>query len=539
MVTILNSESGNSRATSFFFAAAAGLALTCAFPGVGLDACAWVGLVFLFFALRGVSWKGAFLLGGTAGMVHYLSLLYWIAQTLNLYGPLPFVTSIAALFLLAFYLSLYMGLFSAIIVAWVRSPTLLPVMAPVVWVCLEFFRAHFFSGFPWGLLGYSQFRRLELIQMADIFGVWGISFLLVMANSVFFLLINFVLDRDQQTMPFARRTRLCWIAILGIIIVSVLWYGNRAIERTDRIAESCKRVKVSVVQGNIRQAVKWDRAYEKITTEKYLALSGRASHRHPDLVVWPETAVPFYFFYDTILTNRILETVRKAGCFFLIGAPTYEYEQDNRNSQVNIFNSALLIDPAGRMAGKYDKVHLVPFGEYLPLRKWLPFVGKIVGQLEDFSPGNAEMILRMGNINIATQICYEIIFPHLCASMVRVGSDIIVNITNDAWFGRSSAPMQHFSMAVFRAVENRRVVVRAANTGISGFIGPAGRVMETSGLFTTDVLTRKVPVMKGNASFYTLHGDLLPLGCIILLLLVALGRVRRKNAARKRGLPNA
>lgn len=537
MVNVLNSESGNNGAPSFFYAAVAGLALTCAFPGVGLDACAWCGLVFLFFALRDAGWKRAFLLGCTAGMVHYLTLLYWLVPTLHKYGPIPLAASIAALFLLAFYLSIYMALFSAVIVRWGRSPALLPVMAPVVWVCLEFFRTHFFSGFPWGLLGYSQFKHLALIQMADIFGVWGISFLLVMANSVFFLVISFLSGREWQKTHTGRRAVFCWISILGVVVASTLVYGSREIDRTDRMAGSSKKIRIAIVQGNIKQAIKWDHAYEKITTEKYLALSGRASRSHPDLVVWPETAVPFYFFYDTVLTNDILETVRKAGCFFLIGAPTYKYEPDNRH--VSIFNSALLIDPKGRVAGEYDKVHLVPFGEYVPLRGWLPFVGKIVSQLEDFSPGKAEMILRMGNINIATQICYEIIFPHPCASMVRVGADIIVNITNDAWFGQSWAPMQHFSMAVFRAVENRRVVVRAANTGISGFIGPAGRIIAASGLFETDVLIREVPDMKGHRTFYTMHGDLLPLMCIIFFILSVFCIERRKNAAHKRGLPNA
>ncbi|NOY68501.1 MAG: apolipoprotein N-acyltransferase [Deltaproteobacteria bacterium] len=537
MVNILFYESGNSRIVSFFFASAAGLALTCSFPGVGLDACAWFALMFLFFALRDAGCKRAFLLGVTAGMVHYLTLLYWIVPTLHKYGPLSLAASIAALFLLAFYLSLYMALFSVVIVRWLRTPAFLPVMAPAAWVCLEFFRTHFFSGFPWGLLGYSQFRHLALIQMADIFGVWGISFLLIMANSVFFLVISHLSGRQWQGMRIGRKTLFCWISVLGIVIVSVLVYGSHEIKRTDRIAESSSKIRVAVVQGNIGQAIKWDHAYEKITTEKYITLSDRVSRNRPELVVWPETAVPFYFFYDTILTNRILETVRRAGCFFLVGAPTYTYGRDNR--QVKIFNSALLIDPKGQVSGEYNKVHLVPFGEYVPLRKWLPFVGKIVSQLEDFSPGKAETILRMGNTGIATQICYEIIFPGLCASMVRVGADIIVNITNDAWFGQTSAPMQHFSMAVFRAVENRRAVVRGANTGISGFIGPSGRILETSGLFKTDVLFREVPVMLGHRTFYTMHGDILPLLCMIILLMATLWCARRKHVAEKMGLPKA
>jgi len=530
----LDLESKRIRASSFFWAGTSGLALTSAFPDAGLYAFAWVALALLFYALRGADRKQAFLLGLTAGMAHYLSLLYWIANTLHLYGPLPLSESTAALFLLSFYLSLYMALFSTAMVPWVRSQTLLPFFAPVVWVCLEFLRTHLFSGFPWGLLGYSQYKNIKLIQAADIFGVWGISFILVMANSVFFLAVSCLSEWGKKRADTRKKACIFWLVLFVGVMAAFFSYGSRAVSENDRIAASARRIRVAVVQGNIPQAVKWDRAYERQTTEKYLRLSSSLPGRRPDLIVWPETAVPFYFFYDTLLTNRILETARKVGCFFLVGTPTYEYTRNNK--QLNIYNSALLIDPEGRPAGRYDKVHLVPFGEYVPFRKWLPFVGKIVSQFEDFSSGDFERVLRMKDTLIAPQICYEIIFPGLSAAMVRVGAGIIVNITNDAWFGRTSAPLQHFSMAVFRAVENRRVVVRAANTGISGFIGPSGRILATSGLFKTEVIAREIPVVQGHTSFYTRHGDFLPVICIAISLLIGLNGIRRRYATRKMGL---
>ena len=226
----------------------------------------------------------------------------------------------------------------------------------------------------------------------------------------------------------------------------------------------------------------------------------------------------------------MLDAVARMGTHFLVGSPAYE--SDKGAADLSIFNSAYLIDPAGQVAGRYDKVHLVPFGEYVPLRSWLPFLGKMVPQAMDFSAGQTGQLLAMNGTRLGVQICYEAIFPSLCAAMVRQGGDVIINITNDAWFGKTAAPGQHFAMAVVRTVENRRSLVRAANTGISGYVDPAGRVLETSEIFETASLIRSVPLIQDRITFYSRHGDVLP--WIALAAGLAMILASRANGLKKR-----
>ncbi len=185
--------------------------------------------------------------------------------------------------------------------------------------------------------------------------------------------------------------------------------------------------------------------------------------------------------------------------------------------------------PDGTVSGKYDKTHLVPFGEYVPIKRWLPFIGKMVEGVGDFKPGKIGHTIKWGTYRLGVQICYEIIFPNLARAMVKNNAALIVNITNDAWYGRSSAPYQHFSMAVFRAVENRRSLVRAANTGISGFIDPAGRIKGKTQLFQEDVMARSMPIITLK-SFYTRFGDVFAVMCLIsALCILMLNFAKRKK----------
>lgn len=230
-------------------------------------------------------------------------------------------------------------------------------------------------------------------------------------------------------------------------------------------------------------------------------------------------------------------SVEKTGVYHLIGSPTYEYDREDED--LFLYNSAYLIDPGAEVEGRYDKVHLVPFGEYVPLRRWLPFLGTMVPQEQDFSAGRAGQVVRMQDVRLGVQICYEMIFPELSSAMVRQGGNVIVNITNDAWFGNTAAPAQHFSMGVFRAVENRRPVVRAANTGISGFIGPAGRIEEASQIFETSTLVRQVPVIKDETTFYTRHGDVFFWICMASALLVIAAGLRKKTGLKSVSMKSA
>jgi apolipoprotein N-acyltransferase len=297
-------------------------------------------------------------------------------------------------------------------------------------------------------------------------------------------------------------------------MISAAWfYGAFRIKSIDALARNSAFEKIAVVQGNIEQSLKWDPAFQIETIRKYTRLSRQADNQKPDLIVWPETATPFYFLYDKRLSEMVLRGIREIATHFLIGSPSFS-QKDNRTAY---FNSAYLMDPDGKAIGKYDKAHLVPYGEYVPLKRWFPFLGKMVAEVGDFVAGKKGETLAWNDYKLGVLICYEIIFSDLSRAVTKNGAAVMVNITNDAWYGRTSAPYQHFSMAVLRAVENRRSLIRAANTGISGFIDPVGRVTASTQLFTDAALTRNVPFLK-NVTFYTRYGDLFARLCLAITL---------------------
>lgn len=496
--------------TKIVLASASGLLLTASFPKFGISWLAWFALVPLLISLRDVSSKSGFQLGFLAGSIHYLTLVYWLIHTMQSYGHLPLVLAVTVLLLLSFYLAVFIALFSAVLVRTAPKPIACFFMIPVLWVMFEYVRSFLFSGFPWELLGYSQYNRLTIIQASDILGVYGISFLIALSNAAIFLGFLF-LARKIWLQAAITKQQMIGITAMFTIIVALFWfYGNGRIRAVDDWVIKSPSVRVSIIQGNIDQTKKWNPAFQKITTEKYINLSLSARDQNPDLVVWPETATPFYFLYNTRLTGMVKRGVKLAGTSFLIGSPSFTSE----GNILGYYNSAYLLNPDGRVTGKYDKAHLVPFGEYVPFKKWVPFLGKIVENVGDFKPGRKGDTIRWGKRRLGVQICFEVIFPKLSRAMVQNGANLLVNITNDAWFGRTSAPYQHFSMAVFRAVENKRSLIRSANTGFSGFIDPVGRIISKTPLYTEAVSTQSVPVIN-QTTFYTRFGDLFAMACLL------------------------
>lgn len=500
-------------------AAASGLLLTAAFPKIGLSLLAWVALVPLLVVLRGLQPAEAFRTGVIAGLAHYLTLLYWVVFTMRTYGYLPWWQCVALLVLLATYLALYPGIFAWVLTGCCRKPGHLILIAPVTWVALEYARSFLLTGFPWGLVGYSQFNRLHIIQISDMLGVYGVSYLMVFFNTAVYVVLLGIAGKAWGDQAAGRREG--WLAAVpALLLIGLAWgYGDKRIDAVDAAMADAPSPRVAVVQGNIDQAQKWDPAFQISTTRKYLEMTVSAAARQPQLIVWPETATPFYFTASPKLTRLVTDTVRRTGIPLLVGSPS---AQDAAGSTA-YFNSAYLVGPDGRARGRYDKVHLVPFGEYVPLKRLLSFAGKMVAQVGDFSPGEKGRTLAWGEAQppLGVQICFEIIFPGLSRSLVANGAGVLVNLTNDAWFGTSGAAFQHFSMVVFRAVENRRSVVRCANTGISGFVDPAGRVVAATGLFEDAVLDRPVPVIDHTA-VYTRIGDAFAILCLSGLVLLVL-----------------
>lgn len=515
-----------------FLAIVCGAALTCAFDTIAIGFLAWFALVFLLLAIRNATAGEAFYLGLLAGLVHFGTLLYWLVPTMHLYGQLPVWLSIGALFLLAFYLALYAGLFAAAVAAAAKRPVSLVLLVPVFWVALEYVKTFLFSGFPWGLLGYSQYRYLYLIQSADIFGVYGVSFFVCMVNAAVFVILLHAGGLSWQNRPAGRPAAVFCAGWIVLIFALNAGYAGYRIPAVDEKIAGADRLRVAVVQGNIDQSVKWDEEYVSATVEQYIRLSEKAMDFSPALVVWPETAMPFYFAQEDPHTQKVMEAIRRMETWFLLGSPSFEYNPETE--ALRLYNSAFLVTPQARVAGVYDKAHLVPFGEYVPFSGLFPFLGRMVHGVSDFTPGREGKVLSVADTDAGVQVCYEIIFPHLSAKMVENGADLIVNITNDAWFGDTAGPYQHYSMAVLRSVENRRALVRSANTGISGFVDPAGRMTGRTGLFEAAVASENIAVIKDPPTLYTRYRDVLPAACIVLFMLVgAAAGIRSKRRIQK------
>jgi apolipoprotein N-acyltransferase len=512
---------------AIFWAVVSGLALTAAFPKAGVSWLAWGALVPLLAAVKDKSARQSFGLGLIAGCTHYLTLVYWLADTMRTFGQLHWLVCLPVLFLFAFYLALYTAGFAVFISRGCRHPVILGVFGPVGWVGFEYIRAVFLSGFPWEMLGYSQYQVLPIIQISDMFGVYGVSFLVAVGNTALFLVYQAARSGHWQGKRIQFK-HAAWVGVFFFILLFLSWgYGEKRIADVDQRISAAPAPEFAVIQGNIDQASKWDPAFRLHTLEKYISLSRFTAQRNPVLIIWPETATPFYFMAESDYSPGLIQAIRAMGCDHLIGSPAFE----NNGGVVSYRNRAYLVTSDGDIADHYDKAQLVPFGEYVPLKRWMPFIGKIVEAVGDFEPGVKGKTLQTKDYRLGIQICYEMIFPGLSRKLVQNGANCIVNITNDAWYGTSSAPYQLFSMAVFRAVENRRTVIRAANTGISGFIDPVGRILGTTGLFKDAAMTQPVPMLT-KTSPYTRWGDSFALICLATtIILVFSGMVPPKKRA--------
>ena len=498
-----------------------GILLTLAFPKTEWWLLAFFALIPLFKAIRGRSPRQAFLLGLVTGLTHFISLLYWVYHVMGRFGGLSPAVSVMVLLLFTSVLALFIGFF-CMILSWLerRGSHLFPA-APLLWVALEWVRSHIFTGFPWELLGYSMYRKLEFIQAADIVGVYGISFVLVCVNVALFHLLF-------SDVSWRKRAVSAEVIATVVMLASLLVYGQMRLEWIDAQCASAPKVHVGLAQGNIEQDRKWKKEYQLETLDIYEALTGEAAQRGATLVVWPETAAPFYFGRDKMLTDRIRSMARRYNTHLLFGAPAINWDSRGR---VRLFNRALLLDTSGETLNVYNKSHLVPYGEYVPLKEWFSFLGKLVEQVGDFSSGEPGGILSYGDIRLGPLVCFESIFPYLARKARLNGAQILVNITNDAWFGRSSAPYQHFSMLSFRSVETRTFSIRAANTGISGVIHASGKILMKTPLFEKTAIDADVPLLNLD-TIYARYGDIFTFCCIIGIVIMI---VRVYISAKRKG----
>ncbi len=497
----------------YFLAILTGLGLWLAFPGGGeVWPLLFPALCPLLFAIKGSNPQQAAFSGLIAGLTHFLLLLYWIVIVLGKYGGLPWYFSVPALLLLALYMSLYFSFFAVLAQALLTTfPAITALwLLPALWVGLDWLRSVLFTGFPWMDLGYALYKMPVLIQSADLVGHHGVTYLIVFINTLLFLLVS--------TRPSKRNLLLLLVPACIVTCAVGVYSQQRQVEvNKQQTSAEIPRLTIGIVQGNIDQSIKWSPSQQAATTQTYLGLSNALmTSRPPSLIVWPETALPFYPLSDDHMTP-LKKLVEGRDLALLTGAPWYEI-LDRTTKKVKFFNSALLLQPDGLFHGKYYKTHLVPFGEYVPLKRFLPFLAPLVEAAGDFTAGTIEQPLHWKEAGAGILICFESVFPDFSRQWVKAGANLLINLTNDAWYGKSSAPYHSLAMAVFRAVETRRSLIRSANTGISAFISPSGTIDLQSEIFVPWAAAREVTLMPGE-TFWVRYGYLFAPACFFIGLL--------------------
>ncbi|MFH1995482.1 MAG: apolipoprotein N-acyltransferase [Candidatus Omnitrophota bacterium] len=518
--------------TKTFLASATAALLALSFPGFNVWVCAWFALIPLFVALEGLSPLRAFVVAYGAGILFYFGTVYWLIHV-----------TMPGMITVVLYLGLYFGVFGSFF-ALIR-PLRLSALAvvPSAWVALEYLRAHLFSGFGWALLGYSQTNNLPMIQIADMFGGYGVSFLIVMVNAGLYQCMREMRPPNSASAigkPMRPRRLFAPLVVAGACVAATFVYGVCRLN-TIFVGET---LKISIVQGNIPQCQKWDRRFREEIIGTYERLTREAAGDDPDLIIWPETAVPGLLASGGEFDSRLASLAKEVAKPILVGAPRI---QNNAS-----YNSAFLFMNNGTIAGRYDKIKLVPFGEYLPFKKIFSFVKSIAPiPIGDFSSGSErtvftidrerrtesdERIVRVSKrVKFSSLICFEDIFPEAARSFRAEGAQFLVNITNDAWFLEGPAAYQHAQASVFRAIETRTNVVRAANTGLSCFIDQAGRIRQRvsrngEDLFVEGFSTQRI-VLANTGSFFMEHGDVFAaIAAYIALLWAIFEKVRRKTA---------
>jgi apolipoprotein N-acyltransferase len=430
-------------------------------------------------------------LGFLTGVIYFTGTLYWITRVMAVYGGLQVWVSILINVALIAYLAVFPALFALIVRQLMLAHGRAAILAsPLVWVASEVARGYF-SGFPWGLLGYSQIRVLPIAQLASVGGVYGVSLLVAAVSAA----VVFAASAPS------RRYRYAPLGVTLLIVTAIAFWGSRRVASSD-LTRAGEPVRVGLVQGNVDQAIKWDPASAANIFRQYVRQTRQAILEGARLILWPESSTPFMFEEDPGGADELRTLVRQAGVTLIFGS-----DQVERRSPARLYNSAFLLRPDGSTGGVYRKIRLVPFGEYVPMQRLLFFAAPLTEQVGTFTAGERVELLPVDGRPVSVAICYEIVYPELVRRFVSAGSQLLTTITNDAWFGETSAPEQHFEQASMRAIEEGRYLVRAANTGISGMVDPYGRVLRRSGIFEPAVIVDDVRFLQAS-TFYARHGDM-------------------------------
>jgi apolipoprotein N-acyltransferase len=492
---------------------------------------AWVALIPLFLSLQGVKPRQGALLGWIFGFAQFGSILYWIAflEEAQYLSGLAWAA-------LTLFLSLYFLIFGLIYCFVIERLKMSGVfIAPFLWVALEYIRGtQPWGGLPWGELGYSQAPYPPVIVFTSFAGVYGLTFFMVWFNASLAHAWSLYFAhkkekpaemgiRSTNVSRFSPRPRLVLLALPLLILALILAAGAIQISRTP-----LRKVGTAVLlQPSIDQSLKWSKPFENSTYSVLAQLVEQDRENPPDLVVWPETAAPSYLLWSQGALEKVVSIVKRSGAFNLVGC--LDMRQDDKRG-ILAYNAAMYFDPKGRPVGAYQKRHLVPFGEFVPFQKYIKFLGPVVGNLGNLDVGVEYKSFRNAAFSCTPLICYEAIFPADVRKALHTRAEVLVGISNDAWYGKTASAYQHAMMAVVRSAEERRPLLRAANTGISLATDPFGRILVSSGLFERTSVKTDVLVAERNKTLYFRLGNWLPGLCwIVLMTLLAAGFFRKPS----------
>lgn len=494
------------------------------FPSPGLYFLCWISLAPLLVALidrrysptlfRGV------LLAYFSGVLWYAGTCYWIFHVMHVYGGLSEPIAAGVLVLFCLYLALYHAFFGLLLGLLTRSRFFanarVLILVSVVWVGVELARAYITS-FPWDLLGYAQVSNVPLTRIATATGVYGLSFVVALVNTIFAL--GFLLPRE-------RRMSIALIAVLGAVALQSGAVVPYPPVHPNHVADLVQ-VNLPILPTN------WAPAFYDQTIAQLVQLSTESARTvpqssSPSIIIWPESPAPF-FTSDPKFQHWMFALAQDSHAYLIIGSLGVSRGKKPDSSEV--FNSAQLVEPDGSMGARYDKIHLVPFGEFVPFRHLLSFAESLTHDIGDLSRGNERNVLAIGDHKVGTFICYESIFPDEVRRFAQNGAELFVNLSDDGWYGDYGAPGQHLNMARMRAIENGRWLLRATNNGITASISPLGELVSTASRNVRTVLQAPYS-FESRTTFYTRHGDWFAHACAIIsvlaLIMAALsGRARQ------------
>jgi apolipoprotein N-acyltransferase len=501
-----------------------GVLLALSFPKYGHPAVAFIALVPLLIALsgwnardralHGMRARRGFTLGLIAGFVHFSGTVYWTGATVSTFGGLPVAVAVIVAALLALYMALYIAITCAIGATLIRKYARRGLLLfPAAWVASEYLRGILLGGFPWIPLGNTMVTLLPIAQLASVLGVFGLSLLVAYLNVGFAIAAMAAPTSSASAKGRARQASVVPAAVTLATIALVSVWGGMRLSENELTAGA--PIKIGLIQGNIAQTDKWNPARAGMILDRYLQLTRQASDNGAQFIMWPESSTPFYFEEDPS-GNIVRNLVRTLGKPLLLGSDEFEHSEPPRH-----YNSAFMLDTHGATAAVYRKIHLVPFGEYVPFQRLLFFVGPLVEAVSAFSRGTRVTMMPVEGHMVSTAICYEVTYPALAREAVQRGSEMLTTVTNDAWYGESSAAFQHFEMAAMRAIEQGRYLARAANTGISGIIDPYGRILVRTNLFETVAVVGEARFVQSK-TVYARIGDLVAYVSIVITLLALL-----------------